>query len=288
MINTHKLCLSFGEQTIFDNLSFMFDESDRVGLVGNNGAGKSTLLKVVAGQQELDSGRVSMVKGKKLAYLPQDVVVTSNKTVLQEALTAFEAMTNLQKKIAELEPKAHAGDVDALEEYAHLQMELAEYNPERTRSQAEKILMGLGFKQEQFNSSVQSLSVGWRMRIVLAKLLLQEADFYLFDEPTNHLDIMAKEWFINFLKKASFGFMIVSHERYLLNQLCTTILELELGNGKLYYGNYDAYRRQKKQDNAVIETAYRLQQKEIERKKQTINRFRASASKIIPLSPMFF
>jgi len=279
MINAHKLCLSFGEQTIFDNISFMFNESDRIGLVGNNGAGKSTLLKVIAGRQELDSGSVVIAKDKTFAYLPQDVVVTSNKTILEETLEAFATLTRLQKRIAELEPRAHAGDVDALEEYAHIQMELADYNPDLMQSEAEKVLMGLGFKQEQFNDSVQSLSVGWRMRIVLAKLLLQKADFYLFDEPTNHLDIMAKEWFINFLKRAPFGFMIVSHERYLLNQLCTTILELELGNGKLYFGNYDEYRKQKEQDLILLEAAYKQQQKEIEQKKRTINRFRASASK---------
>ncbi len=279
MINAYSLSLSFGEQIIFKNLSFTLDQDQKIGVVGNNGAGKSTLLRVLAGQQELDGGTFSCAKNKTIGYLPQEVILISDRSIIDETMTVFQELEQIQQRIVALEPAAESGDLDALEEYAELYARLADYNPERARAQAEKVLMGLGFKPDQMGNSVSTLSVGWRMRVVLAKLLLQEADFYLFDEPTNHLDIMAQEWFVNFLKQAEFGFMIVSHERYLLNQVCNEIFELELGNGTFYRGNYDKYRAQKKHDLALLEEAYKQQQKEILRKKQTIDRFRASASK---------
>lgn len=166
-----------------------------------------------------------------------------------------------------------------LERYATLQEELLAYNLDALRADAKKMLMGLGFSEQQFDQPVDNLSVGWKMRIVLAKLLLQNADFYLFDEPTNHLDLIAKEWFLQFLKESEFGFMLICHERYFLDELCDKILDLERGKATWYSGNYSDCMTQKEHNLKLLEEAYIQQQKEIKRKQETIDRFRASASK---------
>ncbi|HLC07449.1 MAG TPA: ABC-F family ATP-binding cassette domain-containing protein [Candidatus Babeliales bacterium] len=281
MINGYNICLEMIEQVIFADISFVFDHDQRIGLVGRNGSGKSTLLKVIAGQQQLDSGAVSIQKGKSIAYLSQDVVLQSDKSIVEETYTAFAYVADLldeQKKIeAQLD---HADDLDELlERYAVVCEKLLHVDQEGMRAEAKKVLMGLGFKPEVFDEPVSTLSVGWKMRIVLAKLLLQKADFYLFDEPTNHLDIVAKEWFLQFLKRAPFGFVLVCHDRYFLNQLCDVIFELERGNGKLYVGDYNDYEQQKAHDEALLEMQYKNQQRDIKQKQEFIDRFKAKASK---------
>lgn len=281
MINGYNVCLEVVEQVIFDDISFVFDQNQRIGLVGRNGAGKSTLLKVIAGQQPLDKGSIAIQKGKTIAYLSQDVVLQSDKSIVEETYTAFAhvaALVDEQKKIeAQLD---NADDIDELlERYAIVCEQLLHVDQENMKAEAKKVLMGLGFKPEQLDQPVATLSVGWKMRIVLAKLLLQKADFYLFDEPTNHLDIVAKEWFLQFLKRASFGFVLVCHDRYFLNQLCNVIFELERGKGKLYVGDYNKYEIQKAHDEALLEMQYKNQQREIKQKEETIERFKAKASK---------
>jgi len=280
MINANNISLSFSERKVFDGISFTIQQEQRIGLIGRNGSGKSTLLQVITGGQPIDSGIVTISKYKKIAYLPQEVVLASDKSILDETLTVFSQISALEQEIKELEEQLKKQqDEKTLERYLHIQAQLGDYNPGAARAEAKKVLTGLGFSLEGLENSVNTLSVGWKMRIVLAKLLLQKADFYLFDEPTNHLDISAKDWFINFLKQASFGFILICHDRYFLNMLCEYVLELEMGNGTLYTGNYDAYEVKKEHDLQLRETAYRAQQKEIKRKKETINRFRASASK---------
>ncbi len=278
MIQANNISLSFGEQDVFDNVSFSVQDYQRIGLVGRNGSGKSTLLRVIAGMQQLDSGVVSTVNNRTIAYMPQEVILQSTKSVFEETFSTFEKIYTLQQKVKELEPNVET-DPHALEEYTHVQEELAQLQPALAKAETEQVLQGLGFSKEQMEKSVSDLSVGWKMRVVLAKLLLQKADFYLFDEPTNHLDIVAKDWFITFLKKAPFGFMLVSHERHFLDQLCTEILELERGKATFYMGNYSDFEKQKARDRAQLEAAYTQQQKEIKQKKATINRFRASATK---------
>lgn len=281
IINAHKVCLKIGPQVIFEDLSFNFDSYDRVGLVGRNGSGKSTLLKMIAGQQALDGGTIGLARGKKIAYLPQEVVMQSNKSVIDETCTTFAHLAVLQEEQRELEKQLHerSDDHDVIDRYAQVCEQLMHLDPERAQAEAKRVLMGLGFKPESFDQPVSTLSGGWKMRVVLAKLLLQKADFYLLDEPTNHLDIVSQEWFLQFLKQASFGFMIVCHDRYFLNELCSTILELERGAGTLYAGNYATYEKQKAHNEAMLEMAYKNQQREIQSKKETIERFRAKASK---------
>lgn len=281
MINAYNITLNFGGQKIFNALSFVCGAHDRVGLVGRNGSGKSTLLKVIAGQQRLDEGSVSIIRGRNIAYLPQDVVLQSDKSILDETCTAFKDISELQQEQKRLEEELETStdSTDLLEQYAHVCEQLLHSDADAMQAEAKKILIGLGFKQDQFNDPVATLSGGWKMRITLAKLLLQKADFYLLDEPTNHLDIVAQEWFLQFLKSASFGFMIVCHDRYFLNELCTSILELENGKGTFYNGNYASYERQKEHNLALLEAAFATQQKEIKQKTETIERFRAKANK---------
>lgn len=247
MIQLQNLCLSFGEQKVFDEITHIFNGYEKVGLVGLNGSGKSTLLKIIANQQQFDSGKIQKISNKKIGYMPQEVVLSSTKSVVEEVVSAVEIFDETE--------------IEAI------------------RAEAKKMLMGLGFSVEQLQQNVNELSVGWRMRIVLAQLLLQKADFYLFDEPTNHLDIITKEWFLNFLKRAPFGFLLVCHERYFLDNICTSIFELENAKGTPYKGNYSSYLTQKEDRLETLRAAYTLQQKEITRKQETINRFKASASK---------
>jgi ATP-binding cassette subfamily F protein 3 len=280
MIQANDVCLSFGEQIVFDNISFTINQQDRVGLVGRNGSGKSTLLKVIGGQQPLDDGSIAISNKKTVAYMPQEVVLESDKTVIEETLTACNTLENIQKEIALIDEQLanHDPDVD-LDKYSELQIALTEINPARVRAEAIRMLTGLGFKDAQMETPVANLSVGWKMRIVLAQLLLKKADFYLFDEPTNHLDIVAKEWFLEFLQASNFGFMLVSHEKYFLNKLCTEILEIELGKATFYNGNYDNYVVQKEHNLQLLQAAQLQQQKEIKLKMEFVEKFKASAAR---------
>ena len=228
MINVQDICLSFGEQLIFDHISFNVGRLDRIGLVGRNGSGKSTLFKIVTRLQTPDSGWVSVEKNKKIAYVPQEVVLSSEKAVFEEAFAAFEEISKLEEELKVLERfiDEDNNDPKKIERYAYVQSRLSELGFAQAKVETEKILNGLGFSKERMMQPVNALSVGWRMRLLLAKLLLQKADFYFFDEPTNHLDIVAKDWFLSFLKRAGFGFLLVCHDRYFLDQLCEKIFEL--------------------------------------------------------------
>lgn len=280
MIQAHNISLSFGNQPVFDHLSFIIDQHDRIGLVGRNGSGKTTLLKAIIDPSILEEGSITILNKKKIAYMPQEVVLNSPLSVLDETLTAFEQLRTLQDEAHAIEKQLdHDSNPDLLERYAIIQEQLADFNADSLRADAKKMLTGLGFSLAQLDQPVDILSVGWKMRIVLAKLLLKNADFYLFDEPTNHLDLMAKEWFLDFLKASDFGFIIICHERYFLDELCDKIFELGWGKGTWYSGNYTDYVGQKEHAAALLEAAYAQQQKEIKRKQETIDRFRASASK---------
>lgn len=243
MIQLKNISLSFANRTLFDCISLTIDPDDRIGLVGLNGAGKSTLLKVIAQEQPLDEGGVQIPKDTSVAYMSQETVLLTDKTVLAEAMTAF----------------------------SHAELE----DIPRHEAETYKMLDGLGFAPEQIIGAVDALSVGWKMRLVLAKLLLKKADFYLFDEPTNHLDIVAKDWFISFLKKMPSGFLLVCHEQFVLDQLCTKIIDLSRGKATVYQGNYATFVIKKQEAEERHYAAYMQQQKMIEQKQETIARFRA-------------
>lgn len=280
MIHLDSISLAFGDAVIFNDISCNFNEHQHIGVVGRNGAGKSTLLKAIAGQAMLDNGSVSIDRNKTIAYMPQDLVFTSTLSVVDEAFATFTELCQLIKDKELLEARLnHNPDAHEIDQYAHVTERLTHYDISACKARTERILRGLGFNDESLKKSVEKLSVGWRMRVLLAKLLLMNADFYLFDEPTNHLDIVSKEWFFEFLKAAPFGFLLVTHDRYFLDHGVNKIFELERGNGRLYDGTFSKYVELKEQERIVKEAAYNRQQKEINRKQATIDRFRASASK---------
>jgi len=285
MINLQNIALKYGDQVVYQDLSLMIQDEDRIALVGRNGSGKSTLLKVISGDQPIDGGSVTITKGLKVAYMPQDMVLKSTKTVEEEALATFETLFTNMQQAKELEDKIHACGANPIaadvERYSILQHEIAEMEPEAKILKVNKLLTGLQFDERHRKTQVDQLSVGWRMRLVLAKLLLQEADFYLFDEPTNHLDLTTKEWFLNFLKyETTFGFLLVCHDRYFLDNLCNkTLAILPGGKSKIYAGNYSYYKRLEEEEAIFLEKAYEAQQRDIKQRKETIEKFRASATK---------
>ncbi len=280
MIFVKQVGLQFGSQVVFDDISCTITKEDKIGLVGRNGTGKSTFLKVLDGSIGLDRGSIEMQRGSKIAYMPQEMVIQSSKNVLDETLSALQHLYSMEQEKNKLFEKIqHDPTEHDMIRYAELEHELIEQNFEYKKVQAQKMLTGLGFDDAKQKMSVDQLSVGWRMRIVLAKLLLQDADFYLFDEPTNHLDLSAKNWFLNFLKNGDFGYMLVCHDRYFLDKACEKTFELSMGNLTVYYGNYSYYVEQKRIRTEFLEQAYEQQQREIKQKEDTINRFRASATK---------
>jgi ATP-binding cassette subfamily F protein 3 len=281
MISIRNLRLSYGDQPIFNDISCIIQESDRIGLFGLNGSGKSTLLKAIAGNQKVDGGTIAIVKGKTFAYLPQEVVLASEKSIIDQTMTAFEGLQELLTRLHHIEQELehNPSNQELIDIYAQLCQQKELMEPEQKRAEAQRILCGLGFTIPQLDQSVQTLSVGWKMRVILATLLLKHADFYLFDEPTNHLDIVAKEWFLSFLEESSFGFMLVCHEKRFLNRLCSGIIELERGTATFYTGNYDDYVKQKAEALARLEASYKNQQRTLKQMQATIDRFRASASK---------
>ncbi|MCG2756457.1 ATP-binding cassette domain-containing protein [Candidatus Dependentiae bacterium] len=280
MFIAKDLNLNFGSQVIFDNISFTLNTDQRIGLVGRNGAGKTTLLSIIAGQSGFDSGFVETQKDKKMAYLPQNVVLVSEKSIFIECLNSFNNnLGDLIYEFWELEKQLENNDTKIVERYAELHHKLDEFDYQKKILESKNILLGLGFVEKDLENLVSTLSVGWKMRLVLAKLLLQKADFYLLDEPTNHLDLTAKDWFLSFLKNSNFGFMLVSHDKYFLDKLCTQIYELSLGNLNIYTGNYSSYLIQKQEREELLEKKYIEQQKFLKKEMAVIDRFRASATK---------
>lgn len=281
MLLVHDLLLEFGQRVLFDRLSFSMQSNQKIGLVGANGAGKSTLLKVLAGDLKADAGTISCESGKKLGYLPQEVTLVSDLIVIDEVMTVWAHEVNMVAEQAALDEKFARGEGDDVdvERYAEICEVLGSASMDEKRVEALAILKGLGFSDERIATSVDKLSLGWRMRVVLAKLLLQKADFYLLDEPTNHLDIVAKDWFIQFLARAQFGFLLVSHDRFFLDNVCKVIYALDRGKGTWYHGNYSFYLTEKEAAKERLEADYAEQQREIKHKMELVYKFRAKASK---------
>lgn len=281
MLLVNKLLLEFGQRTLFNNLSFSMQSNQKIGLVGANGAGKSTLLKILAGDLRPDSGTISCESGKKLGYLAQEVTLESSRLVLDETMQVWQREVTLLGEQETLEKILASGEAtdEHFERYVELCEVMASASMEEKKVEALAILKGLGFSDERLAMRVDELSLGWKMRVVLAKNLLQKADFYLLDEPTNHLDIVAKDWFIQFLARAPFGFLLVSHDRYFLDNVCKVIYALERGNGCFYYGNYSFYLTEREAEKERLESDYEAQQKEIKHKMELVYKFRAKASK---------
>lgn len=286
MLNIHNLSVSFGGEYLFEEISFRLNSGDRVGLIGKNGAGKSTLLKILAKDMPIDSGTIASDKDLKMGFLRQDIDFDLGRTVLEEAQQAFEDIKRLELRLDEINHQlAERTDYESegynqliidLNDVTHHYEILGGYN---YQGETEKVLLGLGFKREDFDRKTETFSGGWRMRIELAKLLLQSNDVLLLDEPTNHLDIESIIWLENFLKNYSGGVMIVSHDKMFLDNVTNRTIEISLGRIYDYnkpYTQYLVLRNEIKQQQL---NAQKNQEKEIQQAERLIEKFRAKSTK---------
>jgi ATP-binding cassette subfamily F protein 3 len=286
MLNAHDITVSFSGEELFSGITFKLNPGDRVGLVGKNGAGKSTLLKIVAGEQEYDRGSMAFEKNISLGFLKQDIDFEEGRTVLEEAYQAFREIKSIEKKLEEVnfqlaertdyESEYYHNLMHDLDDLSHRYELIGGYN---YQGETEKILAGLGFKQQDLDQLTNTFSGGWRMRIELAKLLLQNHDILLLDEPTNHLDIESIIWFENFLKGFSGAIMMVSHDKMFLDNVTNRTIEISLGQIYDYKKPYSQYLLLRNDIKEKQLQAQKNQEKEIRQTEQLIEKFRAKASK---------
>lgn len=286
MLSIDNITVSFGGFTLLNEISFVLNKNERVALVGKNGAGKSTLLKIMAGLQQPSSGGVSYPKDVTIGYLPQQMKLNDSRTVRDEAATAFDHIRCQQQKLdAYHREMAERDDYESdsyheLIDRAHvLQEQLLMSGVNNFEAEIEKTLMGLGFRREDFERPTTEFSGGWRMRIELAKLLLQAPDVLLLDEPTNHLDIESIQWLENFLATRANAVMLVSHDRAFLDAVTNRTMEITLGaihDYRVSYTKYVALRAERREQQL---RAYENQQKQIQDTEAFIERFRYKATK---------
>ncbi|MES2761056.1 MAG: ABC-F family ATP-binding cassette domain-containing protein [Bacteroidota bacterium] len=286
MVSINGVTVSFGGYDLFDNVSFLINPKDRIGLAGKNGAGKSTMLKILAGYQTPTKGEVSRPKDCKIGYLPQDMTHQHGRTVYEETESAFEEIKRLQAKLVDINHELETRTDYESDAYMVLIQDLTDINErlnmigvENTEEEIEKVLIGLGFQRKQFHMQTSEFSGGWRMRIELAKLLLQKPDVLMLDEPTNHLDIEAIQWLEEVMEVFPGAVVLISHDKTFLDTV--TKRTIEIVNQKIYdyktnYSHYLVLRQERKQQQ---ENAQKNQQKMIDQTEMLIDKFRAKASK---------
>lgn len=288
MISVEGLKVEFGIKPLFEGVSFVINDRDRIALVGKNGAGKSTMLKILCGQEKPTSGTVSVPNDTTIGYLPQVMKLVDDTTVREETRKAFANVALLKKKVDELEKQLSERDdyetqdyLDLVERFtnAHDRYMMAE--PDSMEANMERTLTGLGFSRDDFDRPTSEFSGGWRMRIELAKILLESPDVLLLDEPTNHLDIESIQWLEQFLAQSAKAVVLVSHDRAFINNVTTRTLEISCGKVVDYKVKYDQYvvlRRERREQQL---RAYENQQKEIADIKDFIERFRYKPTKAV-------
>jgi ATP-binding cassette, subfamily F, member 3 len=286
MISVDGLTVEFGGTTLFKEISFVINEKDRIALMGKNGAGKSTLLKIIAGVRPPSSGRISAPKDKIIAYLPQHLITENNRTVFDEASQAFAKVFEMQREIEELnnqlaertdyESESYYGLIEQVSTLSEKFYSIEEINFD---AEVEKILIGLGFKREDFVRPTGDFSGGWRMRIELAKILLQKPDLILLDEPTNHLDIESVLWLEDFLIECGKAVIVISHDRAFIDRITTRTIEITMGRIYDYKVNYSTYLQLRKERREQQQKAAEEQQKMIADNQLFIDRFKGTYSK---------
>ena len=286
MFNAHNITVSFGGETLFDQISFRLAKGDHVGLIGKNGAGKSTLLKLMTLENQPTSGSFALEKNCKIGYLPQDLDFDNGRSVLEEAYLAFEEIKKVEIRQEEIHKIMEETQDFESQSYMEVLDELNELNNRfemiggyHYQSQTEKILLGLGFTMNDLNASTDTFSGGWRMRIELAKLLLKDNDILLLDEPTNHLDIESIIWLEQFLKNFKGALVMVSHDRMFLDQITNRTIEIlhqRIFDFKKPYSKYMEIRKELRTQQLA---AQKNQEKQIQQTEKLIERFRAKASK---------
>ncbi|MBD3583332.1 ATP-binding cassette domain-containing protein [Flavobacterium selenitireducens] len=286
MLNIHNLSVSFGGTYLFEEVTFRLGAGDRVGLVGKNGAGKSTMLKILARDFAPDSGVIATEKEVSIGFLRQDIDFEQGRTVLEEAYQAFEEIQDVERKLEKInhdlatrtdyESDGYSKLIEDLSDFTHRYELLGGYD---YIGNTEKILLGLGFKREEFNNQTDTFSGGWRMRIELAKLLLQNNDILLLDEPTNHLDIESIIWLESFLRTFPGVVVIVSHDKMFLDNVTNRTIEISLGKAYDFAKPYSQYLELRQEIREKQLATQKNQQKKIEETEKLIEKFRAKASK---------
>lgn len=286
MFTVNQLKVEFPGRVLFDDISFIIQSNDRVGLTGRNGAGKTTLLRILAGIDQADVGAVVIGNGKRVGYLPQEMNLSSKGSVLSEAMLAFEEINSLEQYMGALTCSiAERTDYESIE-YMNLISELHEagerhqlLSGSKREEQTERVLLGLGFLRSDFDRPLKEFSGGWQMRIELAKILLQQPDLILLDEPTNHLDIESIQWLESYLDNCRGAVVVVSHDRAFLDHVTKRTLEINLGKMYDFQVSYSEYVVLREEQLGQQIDALNAQQKEIERIEKFIERFRYKASK---------
>ncbi len=286
MLNIHNLSVSFGGEYLFEKISFRLNAGDRVGLIGKNGAGKSTLLKLLSKDMPFDTGTIATEKDVKIGFLRQDIDFEQGRTVLEEAYHAFEEIKALEDKLDKINHQlAERTDYES-EGYHQLMVDLNDFTHHyeiiggyNYQGETEKILQGLGFRREDFDKRTDTFSGGWRMRIELAKLLLQSNDVLLLDEPTNHLDIESIIWLEQFLTNYSGAAVIVSHDKMFLDNVTNRTIEISLGRIYDYNKTYTQFLKLRGEIKEQQLNAQKNQEKEIQQAERLIEKFRAKSTK---------
>lgn len=281
MISINDLTFEIGSRKLYDEANWHIKPGDKVGLVGANGTGKSTLLKLIVGEYSPTAGTISKPKDLKIGYLNQDLLsYESDKSILQVALEAFEKENKLNREIEELIKRLETDHSESLiNRLSEKQMEFEALGGYQIEFKGHEILAGLGFSDQEQQRPLSSFSGGWRMRVMLARILLQQPDILLLDEPTNHLDLPSIEWVESYLQSFTGAIVIVSHDRYFLDRIITKTVEVHAGKLTLYAGTYSFYEEEKKLRQEIQKSEYKNQQAKIKQEERLIERFRAKASK---------
>lgn len=279
LVNIEKLHFSYGIHEVFNDLNLSINEKKQIGLVGRNGTGKSTLLKLITGELLPDTGRISKKSELSISYLSQESNIAENTSLLEMLTDVFSPLLEMEKRIKQIgdaiAQAPPAAQDNLMLEFGELQERFAEKRGYEYPSRIRGVINGLGFKPEDQDKAFCMLSGGEKTRATLGQILLQEPELLLLDEPTNYLDIDALQWLEQYLKNYPGTFIIVSHDRYFIDKVCTSIIEVSQQNVKEYHGNYTQYAIKKRQDMIEQNHQYQQQMKEIKHQQEVINRFRA-------------
>jgi len=288
MITVDSLAVQFGGTTLFSDVSFSINENDKIALMGKNGAGKSTLLKLIAGENKPSSGQISAPKGTIIAYLPQHLLTEDNATVFEETSKAFAGIFKMKAEIDALNDELTVRTDYESEDYYKIIEKVSELSEKfyaieevNYEAEVEKVLKGMGFEREDFTRPTSEFSGGWRMRIELAKILLQKPDLILLDEPTNHMDIESIQWLEDFLVNSAKAVMVISHDRAFVDNITTRTIEVTMGRIYDYKAKYSHYLELRKDRRAHQQKAYEEQQKMIAENMEFIERFKGTYSKTL-------
>jgi ATP-binding cassette, subfamily F, member 3 len=286
MITVDAISVQFGGTTLFSDVSFSINENDKIALMGKNGAGKSTLLKIIAGASKPSSGAISAPKGTVIAYLPQHLLTEDNATVMEETSKAFAGIFKMKAEIDSLNEQLTIRTDYESDDYYKLIERVSELSEKfyaieeiNYEAEVEKVLKGMGFTAADFNRPTSEFSGGWRMRIELAKILLQKPDLILLDEPTNHMDIESIQWLEDFLVNSAKAVMVISHDRAFVDNITTRTIEVTMGRIYDYKAKYSHYLELRKDRRVHQQKAYEEQQKFIAENQAFIERFRGTFSK---------